>query len=213
MKFSLSTRVMKQKTDSKILLNGIFLMLIFETRGKPFESSDESKESISQVKAAPVCRNTTYCEITPHYPTEVVFNALQKNPHLRNYENIDEMDVHERDEDIPEEEPLCVSTEQVVFPKSAETKSFEWQYIVNQEDFRQSVRIEKCREEGQQCRVIDDFAEGYYTKCKQKYIYRQLLAVSANGSIYHESFRFPASCCCHIEFRADVFLKSFKRKV
>ncbi|XP_076240525.1 spaetzle domain-containing protein [Calliopsis andreniformis] len=136
---------------------------------------------------------------------DIVNKALQKNPHLRNYSNADEMDS--KLENNPEEEPLCVSTEQVVFPKSGMTKNEEWKYIVNHGNLTQSVRIEICLEENKPCRVIEGFAEGYVSMCRQKYIYRQLFAVAEDGSIVRESFRFPASCCCHIEFQGDNFLR------
>ncbi|CAK9816211.1 Protein spaetzle [Anthophora quadrimaculata] len=115
-------------------------------------------------------------------------------------------------EDELEEEPLCVSTEQIIFPKLGVTKHMEWKYIINHENLTQSVRIETCLEQGKPCRVIEGFAEGYYTKCKQKYIYRQLLTIAEDGSIARESFRFPTSCCCHIDFQADKFLHSFNLK-
>lgn len=51
--------------------------------------------------------------------------------------------------------------------------------------------------------MIDGFAEGYITTCKQKYIYRELSALSDNGEIVRDYFRFPASCCCHVQFNAD----------
>lgn len=51
--------------------------------------------------------------------------------------------------------------------------------------------------------MIDGFAEGYSTTCKQKYIYRELSALSDNGEIVRDYFSFPASCCCHVQFNVD----------
>jgi hypothetical protein len=51
--------------------------------------------------------------------------------------------------------------------------------------------------------MIQDFAEGYKTTCKQKYIYRELAAVGRHGNIFKDSFRFPSSCCCHVRFMGD----------
>ena len=58
------------------------------------------------------------------------------------------------------------------------------------------------REQDGKCRMIDDFAEGYVTMCKQKYIYRELLAISEDGEIVRDYIRLPASCCCHVQFQA-----------
>lgn len=51
--------------------------------------------------------------------------------------------------------------------------------------------------------MIDGFAEGYKTICKQKFIYRELAAVGSDGNIVKDQFRFPSSCCCHIKFIGD----------
>lgn len=51
--------------------------------------------------------------------------------------------------------------------------------------------------------MIDGFAEGYKTICKQKFIYRELAAVGSNGNIVKDQFRFPSSCCCHVKFIGD----------
>lgn len=59
------------------------------------------------------------------------------------------------------------------------------------------------RNDGQECNVIKGFAENYKTTCKQKFIYRELLAVGSNGNIVKDQFRFPSSCCCHIKNTAD----------
>jgi len=39
--------------------------------------------------------------------------------------------------------------------------------------------------------------------CKQKFIYRELSAISEDGEIIRDYFRLPASCCCHIEFKPE----------
>ncbi|CAK9831447.1 Protein spaetzle [Anthophora retusa] len=189
-------------------------MLIFEISfSKSFVVHNVTPKDYSQVtKPVSICEHETYCEDTLNYPIDTILQALEKNPQLRDYANSDEMDTYTQMKDELEEEPLCVSTEQIIFPKLGVTKDMEWKYIVNHKNLTQSVRIETCLEQGKPCRVIEGFAEGYYTKCKQKYIYRQLLAIAEDGSINRESFRFPTSCCCHIDFQADKFLHSFNLK-
>lgn len=69
------------------------------------------------------------------------------------------------------------------------------------EIYRKSYKLDtSCPYGDMSCRIIEGFAEGYYTKCKQKFIYHQLLAVASNGSIIPELFRFPTNCYCHIDF-------------
>lgn len=151
----------------------------------------------------PVCSGTTFCEDTPYYPTDLVKNRLMENKSLKNLAIVDTMVNFEQRIDVSDEAPLCISTEQVIYPKTAETVNGAWLFVaqLQQQNFTQGVRIEKCMEESKPCRVIDGFASGYETKCKQRYIYRQLAAVTKEGIISSELFRFPSSCCCAVTFK------------
>lgn len=148
-------------------------------------------------------KRQTFCEHVPNYPEEFVNQALANNSSLLHYAYEDILTIAPRT-DISEE-PLCLSMERVIRPKTGQNVKNEWRYILqsNQSNFFQSVRIETCEEENTKCRMIDGFAEGYITICKQKYIYRELSALSDNGEIVRDYFRFPASCCCHVQFNAD----------
>lgn len=46
--------------------------------------------------------------------------------------------------------------------------------------------------------MTDSFPYGYTTECKQKFIYRQLLALNEQGQEVKESFKLPACCKCMI---------------
>ncbi|KYN02694.1 PREDICTED: uncharacterized protein LOC108774065 [Cyphomyrmex costatus] len=143
----------------------------------------------------------TFCEDVPNYPQEFVNQMLAKNSSLLNYAYEDVLALSPRFDN--EEEPLCLSMERLIRPRMAINMKNQWMYIVQAgQNFTQSIRIETCREQGGKCRMIDDFAEGYVTMCKQKFIYRVLSAVSENGEIIRDYFRFPASCCCHVQFQA-----------
>ncbi|CAK9828194.1 Protein spaetzle [Anthophora retusa] len=152
----------------------------------------------TRIGTAPSCRGKTFCEDVPDYPSNFVNDAVQNNQTLRNYANVDLLDVTFRMDTVPTES-LCLSSEQIVYPKTAETVNKQWLYVLNNSNFTQGVRIETCTKEGEGCKLIGGFAEGYVTTCKQKYIYRQLAAI-VDGSVSHELFRFPASCCCHVRF-------------
>ncbi|KAG7190865.1 hypothetical protein KM043_006927 [Ampulex compressa] len=170
----------------------------------PSRSNSEEKvvrRLIPDPKGLPnVCEGSTFCEETPDYPEDVVNTAILSDSSLLHYANVDAVDAIAQRIDIADAEPLCISIERVVYPKSAESMSKVWLYVVNQANFTQGVRIETCSEEDSSCKVIDGFAQGYITACKQKYIYRQLSAISPEGTIIREFFRFPASCCCHVQF-------------
>jgi hypothetical protein len=148
-------------------------------------------------------KKQTFCEYVPYYPEKFVNQALAKNSSLLHYAHEDVIAVVPRSD--TEEEPLCLSVERIIRPKTGLNLKDEWLFILqsNESNFHQSVRIETCQEEDAKCRMIDGFAEGYVTTCKQKYIYRELSAISNDGEIVRDYFRFPASCCCHVQFKAD----------
>ncbi|XP_071572519.1 protein spaetzle-like isoform X2 [Temnothorax nylanderi] len=149
-------------------------------------------------------RRQTYCEDVPDYPQKFVNQMLAANSSLLHYatEDFKESGLTPKIDD--QETPLCLSMEKLIYPKTAENKDNVWLYILQSEEakFSQGLRIEACSEENAKCEVIDGFAEGYITMCKQKYIYRELTAISETGEIIRDYFRLPASCCCHIEYRA-----------
>ncbi|XP_058792972.1 protein spaetzle isoform X2 [Phymastichus coffea] len=157
----------------------------------------------------PLCNHSTFCEDVPNYPNNIIDVELRMNKDLKLLSVSDSVpdDISNRMNGPSEDNSLCDSYEKIVFPKSAESKSKEWFFIVNQDNFRQGVRVEICGNENSVCDMFDGFYEGYKTICKQKYIYRQLVALSRNGQMKPETFRFPSSCCCHIKFTGDLTLR------
>lgn len=151
---------------------------------------------------APVCSNSTFCVHATHYPEELVNRAIRQNDGLKLLQSVDPVsEVGDRLEfDEMNDSPFCGSYVRLIYPRSAETMNRRWLYVVNQDDLRQGVRIEMCVKEGSVCGDLDDYLSGGYKAfCKQKYIYRELVAVD-NGIVKKDIFRFPSSCCCHREF-------------
>lgn len=152
--------------------------------------------------SAPVCDNSTFCVYATDYPEELVNRAIRRNDGLKLLQSVDVVsEVGDRLEfDELNDSPFCGSYVRLIYPRSAETVDRRWLFVVNQNNLRQGVRIEMCAKEGNMCGDLDDYLPGGYKAfCKQKYIYRELVAVD-NGIVKKESFRFPSSCCCHREF-------------
>lgn len=153
---------------------------------------------------APVCSNSTFCVHATDYPEELVNRAIRRNDGLRLLQSVDPVsEVGDRLEfDELNDSPFCGSYTRLIYPRSAETMDRRWLFVVNQDNLRQGVRIEVCAKEGSVCGDLDDYLPGGYRAfCKQKYIYRELVAVDEDGIVKKETFRFPSSCCCHREFR------------
>lgn len=64
-----------------------------------------------------------------------------------------------------------------------------------------------CRGENRPCAFTDSFPYGYITECKQKFIYRHLLALDEHGETIKNLFRLPACCKCVIRsrFNGNIF--------
>ncbi|XP_078046963.1 uncharacterized protein LOC144475199 [Augochlora pura] len=169
-----------------------------EDNGVPNDKflSPGSISNKEQVGPAPSCDGTTFCEDVSSYPTKLVNDAITRQ-NLPHYRSVDGVDINFRLEVLAES--LCISNEKVVYPRTAETEDNQWLYVVNHPNYTQGVRIETCSTEGASCKLIQDFATGYVTFCAQKYIYRELAAYK-DGMIKQELFRFPANCCCQVEF-------------
>ncbi|RLU19236.1 hypothetical protein DMN91_007793 [Ooceraea biroi] len=141
----------------------------------------EDRNSNRKIVLSPVAKcndkNQTFCEDVPNYPTEFVNWALSKNSSLMHYAHRDVIAIVQRADTA--EETLCLSTVK---------SSLNYDLL-------------PILEANSKCRLIDGFAEGYVTTCKQKYIYRELSAISEDGEVVRDYFRFPASCCCHVQFQ------------
>lgn len=171
-------------------------------RQRRLRESDQIVFPNRKTERTPSCEGSTYCEHVDSYPEDAVNRALQRNGTLRYLANVDVIvDIAQR-VDVADDAPLCLSTEEVVYPREAMNKDEEWKVILNQQNFKQGVRIEKCSQESSRCMLISDFAQGYKTSCKQKYVYKQLVALSDN-KVVQDNFKIPASCCCHVSFNGS----------
>ncbi|XP_076662519.1 protein spaetzle 5 [Halictus rubicundus] len=167
------------------------------------------EDTAQPVQRVPVCEGSTYCTEVDNYPEQIVNAALRRNESLKYLAYVDAVssDLVQRI-NVDDEMPLCISSEQVIFPKAAENKDNEWKFVVNQKDFQQGVRIEKCSQENTDCRLVNGPGVNYKATCRQKFVYRQLTAVLENGSVVTDTFKFPSSCCCHVSSIRNTLTRS-----
>jgi len=94
------------------------------------------------------CADTkNFCKEANHYPTDVVLKALGVNnlsPELFSqlFDNKCKDPIQSRF--AIDEEQLCYGEPKVIFPQQAKNLKEEWLYIVNIENYTQSVEIEEC---------------------------------------------------------------------
>lgn len=192
-----------------------------ESRQPVNRINDETDDSIHfpttnkgiNLRTVPSCAGKTFCEDVAEYPSHLADEIIKKNPQLRNYQNDDAVyNINGLRIGVPSTTDLCPSHERVVYMRTAENAANEWRWILNTNNFTQGVRVETCIHEDETCRIIEGLASGYVSSCKQRYVYRQFLAMTSDGKVVQDAFRIPASCCCHVEFVADVSTRSNSRR-
>jgi len=188
------------------------------------------------------CSNGTlnYCEENDSfYPSEAVLEALASNNEI-NPELFSQLfdnnckDLKTRFFDIDEEQ-LCAGFPKIIFPKQAKNLKDEWRYIVNIDNYTQSVEIEECytppdydyQEDAvnttdssvqfDEEEIITDFGSCQYsgspgndpslTVCRQLFTSHKLLSLSSQGQLVVDSFQLPSACACFVR---EDFLLTFR---
>ncbi|KAK7070482.1 hypothetical protein SK128_026157 [Halocaridina rubra] len=93
------------------------------------------------------------------------------------------------------ETPVCGAQEELIFPQRAKTPKNDWVFVVNQEDVKQALRVEKCTREGNACNIGVP-TNDVETVCRQKYVYRRMLILGSNN-IQPEEVLMPSCCVCY----------------
>lgn len=90
----------------------------------------------------------TICEGNDNYPGDYIDNLIRTRlGNISQFLSTDEpepINITQRI-DSGEERPLCTSTEETVTPSAAKNKDDTWLFIINNNKFRQAVRVERCR--------------------------------------------------------------------
>ena len=111
------------------------------------------------------------------------------------------------------EQRACRFTRSQIFPKKAVNTQGEYVFIVNDDQYRQSVEIEQCEEEGLHCNTDEDAPSSSNTVCRQKYTIHKLYAITANKEQIYDSFSLPSACICYYKnpFKSNIgFRSSFR---
>ncbi|XP_011313731.1 uncharacterized protein [Fopius arisanus] len=154
----------------------------------------------------PICRRGTFCEDVPFYPTDLINRIVRSDVNLKYLQIRDELEPTISLRTSGQDEVLCESKKHVIRPRAAQNRNYEWRYIANTDNFTQSIGVEICENDNSACKLVDGFASGYKTMCKQNFIYRELVAV-VSGKLTRELFQIPTSCCCQIQFIGDPSLR------
>ncbi|KAJ8727372.1 hypothetical protein PYW07_001491 [Mythimna separata] len=170
------------------------------------------------------CKGIGICEDVPNYPKEQAKKLISELTDLGMFpddkldvpEVPDVPDIAQRVGPIEENIELCQFLEKTVYPKAAVDSSGKWHVVLNQDDNPvQGFKVEICKHEiiidektselkireGEwqdlaNCSKVATFAPGYQGRCKQKYVYRKMAVLAADGSKLEKSLKVPSCCSC-----------------
>lgn len=193
---------------------------------KPQTSSVKTNSRISfgrKKRQTVGCRgNSLYCEEKQDYPADRVLAALTQSPALsqslfaqlfdsqcKNQHSADGLRGFSLDE-----EQLCFGRTNIIFPKMAKNLRDEWKFVVNINNYTQSVEVEECHNDtlsqdiGRELYDTNDFGVCLYsgasgdnpdlTVCRQLYTEHKLLALTEKGQLEVDSFELPSACACFV---------------
>jgi len=183
------------------------------------------------------CLNgNSYCESEEDYPDNIILRALEKNKELsvdlfqQLYDSKCKDPIQTRGFNIDEEQ-LCYGIPKIIYPRKAKNLDEKWRYVVNIDNYTQSVEIEECHnfndydeEEPSAGDSVQfgekkeptDFGVCLYsgaqgnnpdlTVCRQIYTEHKLLALDPEkGQLLVDSFKLPSACACFV--REDFILE------
>ncbi|XP_018564188.1 protein spaetzle-like [Anoplophora glabripennis] len=183
------------------------------------DSSEWEPEPIRRIETTPNCAvSDTFCENVEFYPYQHVKTILQDlSTRSKFFFGVDEelSDLKNRVDPDEGETFICASVQRLIFPKIARNNKNEWKYVINQDKddgFVQGIRVESCRHHGSPCDLLE-VPLGFKASCKQKYIYRRLLALNDEGNPVVDTFSLPSACCCSYKRDMDFLARLASNQV
>jgi len=173
----------------------------------PEQSRERREEEVEPILPCP--DGQLYCDSTPDYPTNinildsVVASRLIKNAIFDTKPKLVE-ETQLRTSFIKESR-ACDSRKGTVYPKKAKNIEGKFVFIVNDEQYRQSVEIEQCLGEGEVC-LTDSDAPLPTTVCRQKFATYRMYVINQEGRQVYDSFSLPSACICH--HKSDLAIKN-----
>lgn len=177
-----------------------------DDRDLPFETATATTTTTATLCVDARQSQQSFCEHVPDYPAAHIERQLAADPERFAELFGNELApvspvVESRFGDGADGQPLCASRETIIYPKMGQTAKNTWMYIVNSRRYQQGIRVEMCDRVDGPCewpsagRAVY-WPQGMRSVCRQKFTYRQLLAVDGYGRPVMDAFRMPCCCSC-----------------
>lgn len=191
--------------DHKIYFKDIDHIITIEVNGQiigcysKFSNNRWRKWGHSFIASVKKCANKfeTFCTNYDGYPWEYIEYLLQKHSYVLGYAF--GSDNHYGFNEKTIESDLCTSHSEVIYPTSGITSDGTELYIFNTSKHKQGVMTSVCVNKGASCHESENFVNR--TQCEQRFIFRELLALSPEGVPIKERFKFPSFCSCAKKMR------------
>lgn len=145
------------------------------------------------------CSNANFCEEDHQqlYPAQYVESVLQKNAsfYAKYFNKITTRD------DFSDPINLCDTYSRMVYPKIAMNVESDWRFVINQPDYRQSIRVELCQKRSSQCQFSESFplvTDTHLSSCTQKLTKIPLLSLDDDGHLTQFMYEYPSHCQCEL---------------
>ncbi|XP_025199449.1 uncharacterized protein LOC112597553 isoform X2 [Melanaphis sacchari] len=127
--------------------------------------------------------------------SRAAFQALIKDPKYNISDSFD-ANISERRIDGNPEVAICQSKVAIARPKKARSTNGQWKYVVNTDEYVQTLRLEKCLKPETRCSHV---STKFKSTCHQVYNYHRLLTWDQFSGLTMDIFKVPTCCACHIQ--------------
>uniref|UniRef100_A0A1B0BMK7 Spaetzle domain-containing protein n=1 Tax=Glossina palpalis gambiensis TaxID=67801 RepID=A0A1B0BMK7_9MUSC len=142
-----------------------------------------------------------FCTKVSNYPKLDKFVKLfeSKYPQLKMFTDKNHVEDEIEKRMLPYKEAICNSRYKIIYPEAMHTNDG-WLFIVNNEQYKQDLRIEECEPEDEQCYYeASNLPKGFNAVCKQHFIEKVLVAMTMYGDVITHHAQIPSCCKCIIE--------------
>ncbi|XP_050523496.1 neurotrophin 1-like [Daktulosphaira vitifoliae] len=127
--------------------------------------------------------------------SKTAFQALLKDPKYNMTTSYD-ANITERRIDENLENAICQSQVTLARPKKARSTNGQWKYVVNTDEYVQTLRLEKCLKPDTRCSHV---STKFKSTCRQVYNYHRLLTWDQFSGLTMDIFKVPTCCSCHLQ--------------